>query len=162
MAQIIASPANLFELARQRKPAVVIALPHAYEAVQSLRKIGGRYQFLKSAPSIAGKIALLSLEGGVETAEDLELFATLSPVCGMKDGRIINTTGHTLPFNDDEEDAEAPKTPASYDVDDYIVQRVDNEWYYYEYADSAIQSAVIRYIHNLVTLNATLQSELSK
>nr|DAV49011.1 MAG TPA: hypothetical protein [Caudoviricetes sp.] len=162
MTKIIASPAELFELARSRKSAVAIVLPHAYEAVQSLRKMGCQYQFLKAAPSIAGKIALLSLEGGMETDEDLDLFASLAPVCGMKDGRIVNTTGHTLPFNDDEQDLEAPDMPVTEDVDDYVMQRADNEWYYYEFKDSVAQSAVLRYIYGLAVLAAVVKKEVSK
>ena len=162
MTQIIASPAELFELGRSRKSAVVIVLPHAYEAVQSLRKMGSQYQFLKAAPSIAGKIALLSLEGGMETDKDLELFATLSPACGMKDGRVVNTTGHVLPFNDDEQDLEAPEMPVTEDVDDYIMHRAGNEWYYYQFTDSVIQSAVLRYIYGLATLAAVVAMEVRK
>ena len=162
MTKIIASPAELFELVHSRKSAVAIVLPHAYEAVQSLRKKGSQYQFLKAAPSIAGKIALLSLEGGMETQEDLELFATLSPACGMKDGRVVNTTGVVLPFDDIELSSDTPEAPASYGIDGYIVQRVNNEWYYYEFKDSIVQSAVLRYIYGLAVLAAAVKEEVSK
>ena len=162
MAHIIASPAELFELARSRKSAVVIVLPHAYEAVQSLRKMGSQYQFLKSAPSIAGKIALLSLEGGMETDEDLELFDTLSPACGMKDGRVVNTTGHILPFEDAELEAGTPDMPVDEELDNYTMQRAGNEWYYYETADTIEQDAVLAYLHGLAALAAVVKSEVSK
>lgn len=162
MTQIIASPADLFELARSRKSAVVITLPHAYEAVQSLRKMGSQYQFLKSAPSIAGKISLLSLEGGMETDEDLELFSTLSPVCGIKDGRIVNTTGHTLPFDDEELDATAPGLPINEELDGYSLQRAGNEWYYYETVDTTEQDAVLAYLHGLAMLAAVIKKEVSE
>nr|DAO91476.1 MAG TPA: hypothetical protein [Caudoviricetes sp.] len=162
MTQIIASPADLFAIARSHKPTILIVLPHAYEAVKSIRKTGAQYQFIKAAPSIAGKIALLSLEGAVETDEDLELFETLSPACGMKDGRIVNTTDHTLPFDDIELISDEPDVPASYSTDGYIVQRVDNEWYYYENVGTAEQELVLSYIHSLATLAATLKSELPK
>lgn len=162
MTQIIASPAELFELARSRKSAVVIVLPHAYEAVQSLRKMGSQYQFLKAAPSIAGKIALLSLEGGMETDEDLELFTILSPACGMKDGRVVNTTGHVLPFEDGELEADAPDLPIDEELDGYILQRAGNEWYYYESVDTVKQEAVLAYIHGLAMLAATVKKEVSE
>ena len=162
MTRIIASSADLFALARSRKPEVVVVLPHAYEAVQSLRRMGSRYRFVKTAPSIAGKIALLSLGGAMETEDDLKLFTTLSPVCGMKDGHIVNVTGHALPFDDGEEDLEAPENPVSDDVDDYGMQRIGNEWYYYEFANSKIQSSVLRYIHGLATMSANLGQELSR
>lgn len=162
MAKIIASPAELFELARSRKSVVVIVLPHAYEAVQSLRKMGSQYQFLKAAPSIAGKIALLSLEGGMETDEDLELFATLSPACGMKDGRVVNTTGHVLPFEDEELDAGAPELPIDEQLDGYSLQRSGNEWYYYETTDTVEQDAVLAYLHGLAMLASILKTEVSK
>lgn len=162
MTQIIASPAELFELARSRKSAVVIVLPHAYEAVQSLRKMGSQYQFLKAAPSIAGKIALLSLEGGMETDEDLDLFASLSPACGMKDGRVVNTTGHVLPFEDEEPEAGAPDMPIDEEFDGYTMQRAGNEWYYYERIASPVKNAVLRYLHGLATLAAVVKSEVSE
>lgn len=162
MTQIIASPAELFELARSRKSAVAIVLPHAYEAVQSLRKMGSQYQFLKAAPSIAGKIALLSLEGGMETDEDLELFANLAPVCGMKDGRVVNTTGHVLPFEDEELDATAPDLPINEELDGYSLQRAGNEWYYYETVDTIEQDAVLAYLHGLAMLAAVIKKEVSK
>lgn len=162
MSQIIASPAELFELARSRKSTVVIALPHAYEAVQSLRKMGTQYQFLKAVPSIAGKLAMLSLEGGMETDEDLELFASLSPVCGMKDGRVVNATGRPLPFEDKELSSEAPDMPIDEDFGDYILQRAGNEWYYYETVDTIEQAAVLAYLHGLATLAAAVKSEVSK
>lgn len=162
MTRIIASPAELFELARSRKSTVAIVLPHAYEAVQSLRKMGSQYQFLKAAPSIAGKIALLSLEGGMESDEDLELFATLSPVCGMKDGRIVNTTGHVLPFDDAELAAGAPDLPIDEELDGYSLQRAGNEWYYYEVVDTIDQNAVLAYLHGLAMLAATVKKEVSE
>lgn len=162
MTQIIASPADLFELARSRKSTVVIVLPHAYEAVQSLRKMGSQYQFLKAAPSVAGKIALLSLEGGMETDEDLELFATLSPACGMKDGRVVNTTGHVLPFEDGELEVGVPDMPIDEELEGYTLQRAGNEWYYYETVDTIEQNAVLAYLHGLAMLAATVKSEVSK
>lgn len=163
MTKIIASPAELFELARSRKSAVVIVLPHAYEAVQSLRKMGSQYQFLKAAPSIAGKIALLSLEGGMETDEDLELFAALSPACGMKDGRIVNTTGHVLPFRDAELVFGAPDLPIDEELDGgYVLQRAGNEWYYYEAVDTVEQNAVLTYLYGLAMLAATIKNEVSE
>lgn len=162
MTQIIASPAELFELARSRKSAVVIVLPHAYEAVQSLRKMGSQYQFLKSAPSIAGKIAILSMEGGAETAEDLKLFATLSPACGMKDGRVVNTTGHALPFEDEELEAGAPDLPVDEELGGYTLQRAGNEWYYYETADTVEQDAVLAYLHGLAMLAAVIKKEVAE
>lgn len=162
MTQIIASPAELFELARSRKSAVAIVLPHAYEAVQSLRKMGSQYQFLKSAPSIAGKIALLSLEGGAETAEDLEIFASLSPACGMKDGRVVNTTGHVLPFEDEEQEAGNPDLPIDEELNGYTLQRAGNEWYYYETVDTIEQDAVLAYLHGVAMLAATVKKEVSE
>lgn len=162
MTQIIASPAELFELARSRKQAVAIVLPHAYEAVQSLRKMGVQYQFLKAAPSIAGKIALLSLEGGAETNEDLEMFVSLSPVCGMKDGRIVNTTGHVLPFEDGELEANAPDLPIDEELDGYTLQRAGNEWYYYETVNTIKQDAVLAYLHGLAMLAAAFKQEVSE
>lgn len=162
MTRIIASPAELFELARSRKSVVAIVLPHAYEAVQSLRKMGSQYQFLKAAPSIAGKIALLSLEGGMETDDDLELFAALSPACGMKDGRIVNTTGHILPFDDAELDADAPDLPVDEELDGYTLQRAGDEWYYYKTVDTIEQDAVLAYLHGLAMLAATVKQEVSQ
>lgn len=162
MTQIIASPAELFELARSRKSAVAIVLPHAYEAVQSLRKMGSQYQFLKAAPSIAGKLALLSLEGGMETDKDLGLFATLSPICGMKDGRIVNTTGHVLSFEDEELEAGAPDLPIDEELDGYRLQRAGNEWYYYETVDTVEQNAVLAYLHGLAMLAASIKKEVQK
>lgn len=161
MTQIIASPAELFELARSHKSVVAIVLPHAYEAVQSLRKIGSQYQFLKAAPSIAGKIALLSLEGGVETDEDLEMFASLSPACGMKDGRVVNATGHVLPFEDKELEAGGPGMPIDEELDGYSLQRAGDEWYYYETADTVEQDAVLAYLHGLAVLAATVKKEVA-
>ena len=162
MTQIIASPADLFELARSRKSAVVIVLPHAYEAVQSLRKAGSKYQFLKAAPSIAGKIALLSLEGGMETDEDLELFANLAPACGMKDGRVVNTTGHVLPFDDEELEKRPPSTPIERYRGNYRLQRANNEWYYYLETDTIEQKACLAYIHGLAILAAVVKNEVSE
>lgn len=156
MTQIIAFPADLFDLARSRKSAAVIVLPHAYEAVQSLRKMGSQYQFIKAAPSIAGKLALLSLEGGMETDEDLELFSLLSPACGVKNGRIVNTTNHALPFADKQLQLSVPITPVSKRVSGYIMQRAGNEWYYYEDVGSIEQRAILGYIHGLAVLNSSV------
>lgn len=154
MAKIIASPSDLIKIARQDKKGVFILLPHAYEAARSLRRLGIESYMVASAPSIAGKIGLLSVGGATAYDEDVDTFSMLSPVCGMKDGRIVNTTGHVLPFDDAEEDREEPETPISEDVDDYILQRAGNEWYYYEYAAGETQSAFFRYVHLLATINA--------
>ena len=162
MAQIVASPTELFSIARSREPAVLVVLPHAYEACQSLRRLGSQYQFIKAAPSIAGKLALLSLEGGKETDADLELFATLSPVCGMKDGREVNTTGHVLPFDDTELMVSAPDMPIDDELEGYSLQRAGDEWYYYETADTVEQDAVLTYLHGLATLAATVKAEVSE
>lgn len=161
MTQIVASPTELFSIARSRVPAVLVVLPHAYEACQSLRRLGAQYQFIKAAPSIAGKLALLSLEGGKETAADLELFATLSPVCGMKDGREVNTTGRVLPFDDTELMVSAPDMPIADELEGYSLQRAGDEWYYYETADTAEQDAVLTYLHGLATLATTVRKEVS-
>lgn len=162
MTQIVASPTELFAIARSREPAVLVVLPHAYEACQSLRRLGSRYQFIKAAPSIAGKLALLSLEGGKETDADLELFATLSPVCGMKDGREVNTTGHVLSFDDTELMVSAPDMPIDDELEGYSLQRAGDEWYYYETADTVEQDAVLTYLHGLATLAATVKAEVSE
>lgn len=162
MTQIVASPTELFSLARTREPMVLVVLPHAYEACQSLRRLGSRYQFVRAAPSIAGKLALLSLEGGKETDADLELFATLSPVCGMKDGREVNTTGHVLPFDDAELMVSAPDMPIDDELEGYSLQRAGDEWYYYETADTVEQDAVLTYLHGLATLAATVKNEVSE
>ena len=162
MAKIIASPTELFVVARSRKPAVVIVLPHAYEAVRHLGNFGIPYQFIKAAPSIAGKLAIVSLGGGVVTEEDLKTFASLSPVCGMKDGRVVNTTGHVLPFIDDEVNEPAPSEPLDTIIDGYILQRADNEWYYYVSDDSDEQNAALTYIHALATMAANIKRCLYK
>ena len=162
MTQIVASPTELFAIARSREPAVLVVLPHAYEACQSLRRLGTQYQFIKAAPSIAGKLALLSLEGGKETDADLELFATLSPVCGMKDGREVNTTGHVLPFDDVELMVSAPDMPIDDELEGYSLQRAGDEWYYYETADTVEQDAVLTYLHGLATLAAAVKAEVSE
>lgn len=162
MAKIIATPAELFALARTEGGAVAIVLPHAYEAVKSLRKLGVRYQFVKAAPSIAGKLAVVSLEGGAVTEEILELFATLSPACGMKDGRVVNTTGHVLAIEDEELETDAPDLPIDEEVGGYILQRADNEWYYYQNAGTIEQNAVLAYLRGLAALAAQLKQELSK
>lgn len=162
MTQIVASPTELFSIARKREPAVLVVLPHAYEACQSLRRLGAQYQFVKAAPSIAGKLALLSLEGGKETDADLELFATLSPVCGMKDGREVNTTGHVLPFDDTEPMVSAPDMPIDDELEGYSLQRAGDEWYYYETSDTVEQDAVLTYLHGLATLAATVKAEVSE
>jgi hypothetical protein len=162
MTQIIATPAELFELARKRKPCVAIVLPHAYEAVKSLRKLGVEYQFLKAAPSIAGKLAIVSLNGDIATEEDFALFSSLSPACGMKDGRIVNTTGHVLPFADDEVNEPAAAEPVDTVIDGYTLQRAGNEWYYYVNDGSLEQGAVLAYIYELVALATKFKGDISK
>lgn len=162
MAKIIASPVDLFVVARSRKPAVVIVLPHAYEAVRHLGNFGIPYQFIKAAPSIAGKLAIVSLGGGTVTEEDLKTFASLSPACGMKDGRIVNTTGHKLPFVDNEINEPAPSEPIDAVIGDYILQRTDNEWYYYVNDGSDEQNTALTYIHGLATLAANIKRCLYK
>lgn len=162
MTQIIASPAELFELARNREPVAAIVLPHAYEAVKSIRKLGVEYQFLKAAPSIAGKLAIVSLKGGVATEEDFSLFARLAPVCGMKDGRVVNTTGHVLPFVDDEVNEPAPSEPLDTEFDGYTLQRAGSEWYYYVNDGSVEQGAVLTYIHGLAVLASKFKEDVSK
>lgn len=162
MTQIVATPAELFAVARSRQPAILIVLPHAYEACQSLRRMGSRYQFVRAAPSIAGKLALLSLEGGEASGADLELFASLSPVCGMKDGREVNTTGHVLPFDDRELMVSAPNLPIDEQVGAYTLQRAGDEWYYYETDDTVEQDAVLAYLFDLATLAATVKAEVSE
>lgn len=162
MAQIIVSPAELFTVARGTQPEVVIVLPHAYEAVKTLRKMGVECNFLKSAPSIAGKLAIISLKGGVETEDDLDLFSRLAPACGMKDGRIVNTTGHVLPFADNEVNKPAPGEPIDTEVDGYTLQRAGNEWYYYVNDGSVEQGAVLTYIHGLTALASKFKKDVSK
>lgn len=157
MTKIIASPTELFVVARSRKPAVVIVLPHAYEAVRHLGNFGIPYRFIKAAPSIAGKLAIVSLGDGTVTEEDLKTFASLSPACGMKDGRIVNTTGHVLPFIDDEINEPAPSEPIDTDFDGYTLQRADNEWYYYVNDGSPEQNAALTYIHGLAMLAADIK-----
>jgi hypothetical protein len=162
MTQIVATPAELFAAARSRQPAILIVLPHAYEACQSLRRLGSRYQFVRAAPSIAGKLALLSLEGAEASDGDLELFASLSPACGMKDGREVNTTGHVLPFDDVELMAAAPDMPIDERVGDYALQRAGDEWYYYETTTYVEQQVVLDYLFGLATLAATVKNEVSE
>ena len=60
MAKIIASPADLIQAARSRKAETLILLPHAYETAHSLRRLGSQAYIVASAPSIAGKIGILS------------------------------------------------------------------------------------------------------
>lgn len=155
MAKIIASPADLIQVARSRKPETLILLPHAYETANSLRRMGSQAYIVASAPSIAGKIGILNLEGAMETEEDLDVFRALSPVCGMKDGRIVNTTGHVLPFEDEEAGRESPEGAVYEYVDDYALQRVKNEWYYYAPTDyyPDTQDKVLSYIHKLAEIN---------
>lgn len=162
MAKIIASPAELFAVARSRKPAVVIVLPHAYEAVRHLGNFGIPYQFIKAAPSIAGKLAIVTLSGGTVTEEDLKTFASLSPACGMKDGRVVNTTGHVLPFADDEVNEPVNSEPLDTEFDGYTLQRVGNEWYYYVNDGSIEQGAVLAYIHGLAALATKFKEDVSK
>ena len=162
MTQIVATPTELFSIARSHKPAILIVLPHAYEACHTLRKIGVQYRFLRAAPSIAGKIALISIGDAIESEKDFSDFELLSPVCGMKDGRIVNTTGHVLPFEDEEPNRSTPTIPVDEKVGDYILQRVDNEWYYYMSVGTLEQEAVLDYIHGLALLASTLKSEISE
>ena len=162
MVKIIASPTELFAVARSRKPAVVIVLPHAYESVRHLGNFGAQYHFIKAAPSIAGKLAIVSLAGATVTEDDLKTFASLSPACGMKDGRIVNTTGHVLPFEDNEINEPAPTDPVDAVIGNYILQRTDNEWYYYVDDGSVEQGAVLTYIHGLAAMAANIKRCLSK
>lgn len=156
MTKIIASPANLIQVARSRKAETLILLPHAYEAANSLRRLGSQAYIAASAPSIAGKICILSLEGAMETEDDIEVFRSLSPVCGMKDGRIVNTTGHVLPFEDEELEKRQPSTPVERYRGNYRLQRANNEWYYYLETDTIEQQACLAYIHGLAVLNASV------
>ena len=156
MAKIIASPADLIQVARSRKAETLILLPHAYETAHSLRRLGSQAHIVASAPSIAGKIGILSLEGAMETEDDLEVFRSLSPVCGMKDGRIVNTTGHVLPFDDEELEKRPPSTPIERYRGNYCLQRANNEWYYYLESDTIEQKACLAYIHGLAVLNASV------
>ena len=156
MAKIIASPADLIQVARSRKAETLILLPHAYETAHSLRRFGSQAYIVASAPSIAGKIGILSLEGAMETEDDIEVFRSLSPVCGMKDGRIVNTTGHVLPFEDEELENRPPSTPIERYRGNYRLQRVNNEWYYYFETDTVEQRACLAYIHGLAVLNSSV------
>lgn len=156
MAKIIASPADLIQVARSRKAETLILLPHAYETAHSLRRLGSQAYIVASAPSIAGKIGILSLEGAMETEGDIEVFRSLSPVCGMKDGRIVNTTGHVLPFEDEELEKRPPSTPIERHRGDYRLQRANNEWYYYLETDTIEQQACLTYIHGLAVLNSSV------
>ena len=156
MAKIIASPADLIQIARSRKAETLILLPHAYETAHSLRRLGSQAYIAASAPSIAGKIGILSLEGAMETEDDLELFRSLSPVCGMKDGRVVNTTGHVLPFEDEELEKWPPSTPIERYRGKYRLQRANNEWYYYLETDTIEQQACLAYIHGLSVLNSSV------
>ena len=155
MAKIITSPAGLIQVARSRKAETLILLPHAYETAHSLRRLGSQAYIITSAPSIAGKIGILSLEGAMETEDDIEVFRSLSPMCGMKDGRIVNTTGHTLPFEDEELEKRPPTTPIERYRGNYRIQRANNEWYYYLKTDTIEQQACLAYIHGLAVLNAS-------
>nr|DAE97986.1 MAG TPA: hypothetical protein [Caudoviricetes sp.] len=156
MAKIISSPADLIQVARSRKAETLILLPHAYETAHSLRRFGSQAYIVASAPSIAGKIGILSLEGAMETEDDLEVFRSLSPVCGMKDGRIVNTTGHILPFEDGELEKRPPSTPVERYCGNYRLQRANNEWYYYLETDTIEQQACLAYIHGLAVLNSSV------
>lgn len=155
MAKIIASPADLIRVARSRRAETLILLPHAYETAHSLRRLGSQAYIVASAPSIAGKIGILSLEGAMETEDDLEVFRSLSPVCGMKDGRIVNTTGHVLPFEDEEPGNRPPSTPIERYRGNYRLQRANNEWYYYLETDTVEQQTCLAYIHGLAVLNSS-------
>lgn len=159
MAKIIASPADLIQAARSRKAETLILLPHAYETAHSLRRFGSQAYIVASAPSIAGKIGILSLEGAMETEDDLEVFRSLSPVCGMKDGRIVNTTGHVLPFEDEELEKRPPSTPIERYRGNYRLQRAANEWYYYLETDTIEQQVCLAYIHGLAVLNSSIGVE---
>jgi len=154
MAKIISSPADLLHIARNRETGVYILMPHAYEAVHSLRRLGLRAFIIASAPSIAGKICLLSIDGAIETAEDIAQFKAISPLCGMKDGRVVNTTGHALTITDDEVRRRKPAKPTDRIVCGYRVQRVDDEWYYYNDTEDQDQRDCLAYIFRLATLNA--------
>ena len=156
MAKIVASPADLIQTARSRKAETLILLPHAYETAHSLRRLGSQAYIVASAPSIAGKIGILSLEGAMETEDDIEVFRSLSPVCGMKDGRIVNTTGHVLPFEDEELENRPSSTPIERYRGNYRLQRVNNEWYYYLETDTIEQKACLAYIHGLAVLNSSV------
>lgn len=156
MTKIIASPADLIQVARSRKAETLILLPHAYETAHSLRRLGSQAYIVASAPSIAGKIGILSLEGAMETEDDLEVFRSLSPVCGMKDGRIVNATGHVLPFEDEELEKRPPSTPIERYRGNYRLQRATNEWYYYLETDTIEQQACLAYIHGLAVLNTSV------
>ena len=154
MAKIIASPADLIQVARSRKAETLILMPHAYETAHSLRRLA---YIVASAPSIAGKIGILSLEGAMETEDDIEIFRSLSPVCGMKDGRIVNTTGHVLPFEDEELEKRPPSTPIERYRGNYCLQRANDEWYYYLKTDTVEQQACLAYIHGLAVLNSSVR-----
>lgn len=156
MTKIIASPADLIQVARSRKAETLILLPHAYETAHSLRRLGSQAYIVASAPSIAGKIGILSLEGAMETEDDIEVFRSLSPVCGMKDGRVINTTGLVLPFKDEELEKRPPSTPIERYRGNYRLQRTNNEWYYYIETDTVEQRACLAYIHGLAVLNLSV------
>lgn len=156
MAKIISSPADLIQVARSRKAETIILLPHAYETANSLRRLGSQAYIVASAPSIAGKIGILSLEGAMETEDDIEVFRSLSPVCGRKDGRIVNATGHILPFEDEELEKLPPSTPIERYRGNYRMQRASNEWYYYLETDTIEQQACLAYIHGLAVLNSSV------
>ena len=158
MGKIVASPADLIKVARSRKAETLILLPHAYETAHSLRRLGSQVYIVASAPSIAGKIGILSLEGAMETEDDIEIFRSLSPVCGMKDGRIVNTTGHVLPFEDEELEKRPPPTPIERYCGNYRLQRANDEWYYYLETDTVEQQACLAYIHGLAVLNSSARS----
>lgn len=155
MAKIIASPADLIQVARSRKAETLVLLPHAYETAHSLRRLGSQAYIVASAPSIAGKIGILSLEGAMETEDDIEVFRSLSPVCGMKDGRVVNTTGHVLPFEDEELEKRPPSTPIERYRGNYRLQRANNEWYYYLETGTIEQQTCLAYIHGLAVLNSS-------
>lgn len=156
MAKIIASPADLIQVARSRKAETLILLPHAYETAHSLRRLGSQAYIVASAPSIAGKIGILSLEGAMETEDDIEIFRSLSPVCGVKDGRVVNTTGHILPFEDEELEKRPPSTPIERYRGNYRLQRANNEWYYYLETGTIEQQFCLAYIHGLAVLNVSV------
>ena len=155
MAKIVASPADLIQVARSRKAETLILLPHAYETANSLRRLGSQAYIVASAPSIAGKIGILSLEGAMKTEDDIEVFRSLSPVCGMKGGRVVNTTGHVLPFEDEELGKRPPSTPIERYRGGYRMQRANNEWYYYLETDTIEQQVCLAYIHSLAVLNSS-------
>lgn len=162
MAKIIASPADLIQVARSRKAKTLILLPHAYETAHSLRRLGSQAYIVASAPSIAGKIGILSLEGAMETEDDIEVFHSLSPVCGMKDGRVVNTTGYVLPFEDEELEKRPPPTPIERYRDNYRLQRANNEWYYYKVVNKVVQDTALTYLRELAMLAAVVNAGVSE